>query len=96
MSTPSKIEDATHDSVVAFLIETLQPYRTEAGEPLSAATTIEAVGIDSFDFVEILFKIEDHYGIDLDFNANLKFTDLKTIGDLAGEIASFKTRKIAA
>lgn len=94
--TPSRIEDATQASVVTFLIETLQPYRTEAGEALSESTTIEAVGIDSFDFVEILFKIEDHYGIDLDFNANLKFTDLKSIGDLVTEILTFKNRKIAA
>lgn len=92
----SKLEEATQDSIVTFLMETLQPYRTEAGEPLSASTTIESVGIDSFDFVEILFKIEDYYGIDLDFNANLKFADLKTIGDLAAEIATFKIRKIAA
>lgn len=96
MSQTHTIEEATQASIVAFLIETLHPYRPEAGEPLAVDTPIAAVGIDSFDFVEILFKIEDHYGIDLDFNANLKFDELKTVGDLADKIATFTTRKIAA
>ena len=89
--------DISKADATAFLIRTLAPYSTTgATAGWSEATTIEATGIDSFDFVEIIFKIEDEYAIDIDFNANLDFAQLKTIGDLAACIVAVLDRAVAA
>lgn len=84
------------DEVVNFLVETFRSYNAEAPETWAADTAIDTVGIDSFDFVEILFKIEDHYAVDLGYNANIKFSALTTIRDLAEHIVQITSRKIAA
>ena len=58
--------------------------RTKTSEPpLSAASTMEDAGIDSFDFVEMIFDVEDHFGIELDVNANKTDTAAGTVGDVA-------------
>lgn len=96
MTSIVKSDGVDPQNILAFLIETLRVYAKVETVDWSAETPIEAVGIDSFDFVEILFKIEDKYGVDIDYNANLKFTELKTVGDLASEIFKIVDRKLAA
>lgn len=84
------------DTVVAGLIETIRPYCKSDASTLTAATELGSIGIDSFDFVEIIFKLEETYGIDIDYNANKTFSDIKTIGDLAAEVVKQASAKTAA
>lgn len=51
-----------------------------------ADTRLEDLGFDSFDFVELVFKLEDHFGIDIDYNANDAINDVETLGELGREI----------
>lgn len=59
----------------------------------SSETLIEETGIDSFDFVELIFKVEEHFDISIDYNANKSVTEMKTIGELAQTIDRLVARK---
>ncbi|WP_377838467.1 acyl carrier protein [Bosea sp. UC22_33] len=56
-------------------------------------TLLEDTGFNSYDLVEIIFKLEDHFGIEIHYNAN---NDVKTIGQLCDEIAKLLAKKQAA
>ncbi len=70
------------EAIVADLIAIIRSQTKDSGTAWSAATTIQETGIDSFDFVELVFEVEDKYGIDLNFNANTA-ESLKTVADVA-------------
>jgi acyl carrier protein len=47
---------------------------------LTAESSLQSHGLDSLKIVSVVFKIEDHYDINLDDEAA---DDLRTVGDLA-------------
>jgi acyl carrier protein len=49
-------------------------------------TLLEEAGFSSYDFVEVIFKIEDRLGIEIDYNANNGVNDARTIGAICDEI----------
>lgn len=53
---------------------------------ISAGSTLDEIGIDSFDFIELVFQIEEEFGIHVDHNQNDIASRLKTVGDIAGLI----------
>ncbi|WP_306222885.1 acyl carrier protein [Bosea beijingensis] len=59
-------------------------------------TLLEDTGFNSYDFVEIIFKLEDHFGIEIDYNANNDINDVKTIGQLCNEVAKLLAKKQVA
>lgn len=70
------------ETIIADLVVIIRSHATEGATEWGAATTIQETGIDSFDFVELVFEVEDKYGIDLNFNANTA-ENLKTVSDVA-------------
>ena len=52
---------------------------------LSAATTVEALGFDSLSILDVLYGIEQEFGIELDAGDVM---DLKTVGDLMDVMAA--------
>jgi acyl carrier protein len=53
----------------------------------SADTNLEEAGYASLDVIETIFAVEEEFGIDVDFNANVEGgPQIKTIGDLAALI----------
>lgn len=90
---------------IDFLIELLQqviaenPSRdrgTVANVAWGPETLLEDTGFNSYDLVEIIFKLEDHFGIEIDYNANNSINDVKTIGELCNEVAKLVDKKQAA
>ena len=90
---------------IDFLIELLQqviaenPSRdrgTVADVAWGPETLLEDTGFNSYDLVEIIFKLEDHFGIEIDYNANNSINDVKTIGELCNEVAKLVDKKQAA
>ena len=59
-------------------------------------TLLEDTGFNSYDFVEVIFKIEDHFNIEIDYNANNNINDVKTIGELCDEVGKLVAKKRAA
>lgn len=59
-------------------------------------TLLEETGFNSYDLVEIVFKLEDHFGIEIDYNANNAINGVKTIRELCDEIAKLLAKKQVA
>ena len=74
------------DEVLSFLVETLQGYVKQPAPVITASTTIDEIGLESFDLIEFLFKVEDQYGIEIEHNANNMASETTTIGDIARTI----------
>jgi len=81
-ATPESAAPPTIDTIIADLIVIIRSHAAETAAEWNAATTIQETGIDSFDFVELVFEVEDKYGIDLNFNAN-NAENLRTVADVA-------------
>ena len=60
---------------------------------VTGESTLESMGIDSFDFIEFLFFVEDEFNVDIEAH----FTDigksLKTVNDVAAAVESFVLKK---
>jgi acyl carrier protein len=77
------IDQAHAETIVADLLDIIRRHTKSTGPDWTAATTLEDVGIDSFDLVELIFEVEDKYGVSINFNANRTTDDFKTVGDVA-------------
>ena len=75
---PAGSDPITHD-----LLDIIRKHTKSTGADWNAATTLEDVGIDSFDLVELIFEIEDKYDISVNFNANRTVDDFATVADVA-------------
>ena len=90
---------------IDFLIELLRQVIAEnpshgqgkaATAPWGPDTLLEDTGFGSYDLVEIIFRLEDHFGIEIDYNANNAINDVKTIGGLRDEISRLVDKKQTA
>lgn len=52
---------------------------------VSFSKTMEDLGLDSLDMVEIIFAIEEEFEIEMDFE---EYEEMKTVGDLVASITS--------
>lgn len=59
-------------------------------------TLLDDTGFNSYHFVELVFQIEDRFGIEIDYNANDGLNDVKTLGQLRDEIGKLVSKKPAA
>ena len=63
-------------------------------DQLSADTNLEVLGADSLDLIEIIYQIEDKFGIDIPFNANeqssIPFHTVRQVATAVGELVSAK------
>jgi acyl carrier protein len=75
------------DTIVSDLLAMIRLQTKSDGKGWGPETTMHDTGIDSFDFVELVYELEGKYGIDLNFNANTA-EDLKTVADVAALIQS--------
>lgn len=78
------------------VIEIIRPYAKNDPDSLGADTQLDKIGVDSFDFVEIVFKLEEQFGIEIDYNVNSTFANIATVGALADQVATLVEAKKAA
>lgn len=73
-------------SVTERLVQLVEKQTKRKFDQLDASTTLEEMGIDSFDFIELLFLIEDEFGIEINDTSNELGSKLKTVGDVVAHI----------
>jgi len=67
--------------VTRVLKDILERRTKSDGADWTERTSLKDTGLDSFDAIECIFELEEHYAIDIDFNANDPDAKLETIGD---------------
>lgn len=76
---PQSTGDKVADKVIAIIAEQCMIESQE----VTATSTLEELGIDSFGMVEIVFSIEEAFDVSVPYNANEPSTsdfDLSTVG----------------
>ena len=71
------------DDIVDQIVTIIRHVRRDADLQLDKDTPIDSLGIDSLDFVELMFSIEEKFGIDIPFNANADHSPFATVGSAA-------------
>lgn len=89
MST--EVLSVTNELLIAMLRDVIAENKARSREALlqrvwSPLTTLDEIGFDSLDLVELIFLIEDRFSVDIGFNANTNINDVKTIDDLRREL----------
>ena len=51
------------------------------------------LNVSSLDMVEVVFALEDKFGVQLPFNANTSATELRTVGDVIAMVEKQLTEK---
>lgn len=65
---------------------------------MMTSTPLEELGVDSLDFVEMLFMVEEKFGIDVPYNANDPSAEFNfmTVGDVVDAVHRLVQRKALA
>lgn len=66
------------DDILTIVAQKAMIDRTQ----LTPETKLSDLNVSSLDMVEVVFAIEDKYGISLPFNANTNAGSLRTVGDV--------------
>lgn len=58
----------------------------KAADDITMETALGDLGIDSFDFIEFVFYVEDEFDIQIDVNSNQSDMPMKTVGDIVAAV----------
>ncbi len=67
----------------------------DAGE-ITLGTELSALGIHSLELTEIIFDIEDEYGIEVEMNTADAWSNLRNVGDIVEAVRSLIEAKKTA
>jgi len=85
------------DSVTADIAAMIRNIKRDDDLAIDRDTEIGSLGIDSLDFVELMFNIEEKYDVDIEFNANTDGTfPFATVGSAADAVRAMIVQKRAA
>ncbi len=71
------------------ILEIIRKHVPHGDKPVTAATSLEELEIESLDLVEIIFEIEDTFDIEIPYNANDE-ADFKTVGEIVERVKAIR------
>ena len=86
------------DQVEKGVVDIIREATRSPDAEMMASTPLEELGVDSLDFVEMLFMVEEKFGVDVPYNANdptAEFTFM-TVGDVADAVRRLLQHKALA
>jgi nodulation protein F len=88
--------DPLADDIVKRISAAAQP---DVGESVTSKSNISSLGIQSLELTEIIFDIEEAYGIEVEMNTVDAWSKLKNVGDIIAAVRKLleaKTTNYAA
>lgn len=76
----------TEEEISREIVTLLAGHLKQDPEGWTSETLLTEIGLDSFDFVEFVFLVEDNFGIEIDYNANDMAKHFSTVGSVASAI----------
>lgn len=74
------------DQLTAEIIDRIKAHAdAEAGE-ITPETELTALGIHSLELTEIIFDLEEAYGIEIEMNTADAWSSLKNVGDMVAAV----------
>lgn len=87
----SAMADQLADDIIARIKAHADP---EAGE-ITPQTELTALGIHSLELTEIIFDLEEDYGIEIEMNTADAWASLKNVGDMVEAVRGLIAKKSA-
>lgn len=70
------------DKLAAEVIEKIKTHAENGGAEITPETELSALGIHSLELTEIVFDLEEAYGIEIEMNTVEAWNNLKNVGDI--------------
>ncbi|HHZ10975.1 MAG TPA: acyl carrier protein [Rhizobiales bacterium] len=70
------------DQLAADIIAKIKSHADPAGGEITPETELTALGIHSLELTEIVFDLEEAYGIEIEMNTVEAWNNLKNVGDI--------------
>jgi nodulation protein F len=70
------------DKLAAEIIEKIKTHSESGGAEITPETELSALGIHSLELTEIVFDLEEAYGIEIEMNTVEAWNNLKNVGDI--------------
>jgi nodulation protein F len=80
------------DTLETEIIETVRKH-ADPGVDVTADTELTALGIHSLELTEIIFDLEERYGIEIEMNTVDAWNNLKNIGDMVEAVRTIVAKK---
>lgn len=84
---------SSRDQIIENILEIVQSESQQTGLAITMDTPVKEVGIDSVDVINILFRLEDEYGVSIDLDIQ---SQPETVGDLVNALIEFIPQTDAA
>lgn len=73
------------DTLDSEIIETVRKH-ADPGVDVTTDTELTALGIHSLELTEIIFDLEERYGIEIEMNTVDAWNNLKNVGDMVAAV----------
>ena len=81
------------DELAQDIIGRIKSYAETEGEEITEKTDLTALGIHSLELTEIIFDLEEAYGIEIEMNTVDAWSNLKNVGDIVEAVRDLIDKK---
>ena len=81
------------DQLTAEIIEKIKAHADEGAGEIKPETELTALGIHSLELTEIIFDIEEAYGIEIEMNTADAWSSLKNVADMVAAVRALIMQK---
>ncbi len=81
------------DELTRNIIAKIKAHAEPGGEEITTATELTALGIHSLELTEIIFDLEEAYGIEIEPNTVDAWANLKNVGDIIEAVRALIAKK---
>ncbi|MEP9397883.1 acyl carrier protein [Mesorhizobium sp. KR2-14] len=74
------------DQLAQEIIDKIKAHAEMNGGEVTAETELNALGIHSLELTEIIFDLEEAYGIEIEMNTVEAWSNLKNVGDMVAAV----------
>ena len=81
------------DQLTTEIIEKIKAHADTAGDEITTSTDLNTLGIHSLELTEIIFDLEEKYGIEIEMNTVDAWSNLKSFGDMVEAVRELIAKK---
>jgi len=81
------------DQLTTEIIDKIKAHAEPGDAEITTKTELTALGIHSLELTEIIFDLEEKYGIEIDMNTADAWSNLKNVGDMIEAVRDLIAKK---
>jgi nodulation protein F len=81
------------DELARDIIAKIAAHAENGGQEITTSTELSALGIHSLELTEIIFDLEEAYGIEIEMNTVDAWSNLKNVGDIVEAVRALIAKK---